>query len=322
VFAEVAAHTISSGGSVAGAVARGLGVRHELISTLDGIRHMQGSKYLQSETAGIYSKVLAELRLGRRVLFSGTPCQVAGIRRLASGRSVADGLLTAEVICLGVPSRRFWDRYVLAAGPDVEEVVSFRDKQKGWGNSLALTLRLRGSERQRRSVYADDAFLRAFFSMLIFRNCCYDCRFAAIPRVADISLADFHGLRRHPEEHFGGVSLVLANTSKGLELLRSIPSLALRAATWEEALPDNPRVYEGESLLPWRGFIARRLLARALRCDSFSTLSRFYGNVPKGRMEWWPYRLALRCYAVVAKRRRKALYRERTAGLRAGPTPT
>lgn len=308
VFAELAARTVATGGWVAGARMDGLTVRHDLETTLENIRGFMGSKYLQSETHGIYRRVLVRLKRGDPVLFSGTPCQVAGMRKLASGQAGNENLITCEVACLGVPSRRFWQRYVEAAGADIGEAASFRDKQDGWLHSYAMTLRGKGSgARTVRRTYRDgDLFLRAYAGMLVMRNSCYDCPFAAWPRQADVTLADFWGMRRFPEEQERGVSLVVANTQAGIDLLQSIPSLVLHPATWEEALPANPRIYEGKSQLPWRGFWARRHLATALRLCSISLLDKLYtGRIPRWQFWWWPYKLLWRRCAAAASRRRR-----------------
>ncbi len=314
VFAALAAHTIAAGGLVAGARTDGLTVRHDVASTLEEMRGFQGSKYLQSETAGIYRRVLNHLEGGRRVLFSGTPCQVAGMIKLAARRRGQENLSTCEVACMGVPSLAIWRRYVEEAGDDLDEVVSFRDKQEGWESSFAVTLRAGGHGRTVRSTYREgDFFLRAFEGCLIMRNSCYDCPFAAHPRLANVTLADFWGLRQCPAERPKGVSLVVANDQAGLDALHACSDLELSPVSWEEALIANPRVYEGQSLLPWRGFIARRLLGIALRHGSPLLLRRIYGgSIPRWRFWWWPYKVALRWYASAANRRRRALYRVRT----------
>ena len=308
VFTELAGQILAQGGLVAGVRTDGLAVCHDLAATAEEARRFQGSKYLQSETRGIYRRVLAQLKQGRKVLFSGTPCQVAGLANLAEGQRGRENLVTCEVLCLGVPSRRFWQRYVDAAGQDLDDVVGFRDKLDDQGSRYAVTLRARASGRTLRSSYdRGDVFLRAFAAGLIMRNSCYDCPFAAVPRVADITLGDFWGLHRFPEEHAKGVSLVIANSPSGLALLRSTSSVVLHPVNWAEALPANPRVYEGQSHRARGLVVSRRHLASALQRCSFSTLDKLYtGRIPKWQVWWWPYKLALRrCDAAVERRRRE-----------------
>ena len=308
-FAELAEQTLACGGLVAGVRADGLDVCHDLAGTMEEVRHFQGSKYLQSETRGIYRRVLASLRRGQKVLFSGTPCQVAGMANLAEGQRGRENLITCEVACHGVPSIRFWRRYVEAAGPAFRTLISFRDKQDGWGNSYAVTLSegVDGRKKVRSSYSEGDTFLRAYSASLILRKSCYDCPFCSLPRVADITLADFWGIQQFPEEKEKGISLVIANRPAGMSFLKSIPSLVLHPVPWSEALPANPRVYEGQSFLPWRKFLARRYLATALQRCSFATLDKLYtGRIPKWQVWWWPYKLVLRrCDAAVARRRRE-----------------
>lgn len=310
VFAALAAHVLAEGGAVAGAAADGLAVRHELATTLDEARRLQGSKYLQSETTGIYRRVLERLKTGQRVLFSGTPCQVDGLLNLAAHARGREHLLTCDVACRGVPSRRFWQRYVAGQGAGYDQLVGFRDKRDGWRHSHAITLRASCDGRTARGTYlAGDLFLRAYSSAyLIMRNSCYACPFARLARRADLTLADFWGLRRFPEEHARGVSLVVAHTETGRTLLESCPSLVRHPASWAEALPANPRLYEGQSDLPLRAAFGRRHLAAALRHASLPVLNKLYtGRVPRWQVWWWPYKLELRRRDAAAARRRAEL---------------
>ena len=314
-FFALAAQVLAAGGVVAGAAAHGLGVRHEIADSAAGVRRLQGSKYLQSSTAGIYRKVLQLAQQGRRVLFSGTPCQVAGLLNLAARHPGRANLLTCDIACRGVPSRRLWLRYARARGVDLDQLVGFRDKRDGWRRSYAITLRASGDGRVSRSTYAEgDFFLRSYTSGLALRNSCYDCPFARLPRGADVTLADFWGLQRFPAEHARGVSLVIAHTDAGVAALRACPGLVRHPVAWSEALPANPRLYEGQSDLPLRSSIARRRLAAALDRAPLPTLDKLYtGRVPKWQVWWWPYKLGLRRRDAAVVRRRRALQRRMPA---------
>lgn len=304
VFGELAAQVIVQGGWVAGVRVDGVSVCHDLADTVDGVRAFVGSKYLQSEPRAIYKRVLALLREGRRVLFSGTPCQVAAMSNLAEQRGVRGALVTCDVACLGVPSRRLWQRYLDEARPGADQIVSFRDKQDGWLRSYAVTLSTKSSGRMSRQTYEEgDLFLRAYAGGLVMRNSCYECRFAEWPRSSDLTLADFWGMRSFPGERQAGVSLVLSNSPRGVELLRSTPSLVRRSVDWAEALSSNPRLYEGRSQMARRAFGGRRYLAVALQHGSTAVLRKLYtGRIPRWQFWWWPYKGALRrCEARVAR---------------------
>ena len=317
VFAELAAGVLASGGVVVGARIQGLAVKHDLVFSLDDMPVFQGSKYLQSETAGVYRRVLEQLQKGRKVLFSGTPCQVAGMVNVAGHRAGRENLITCDLVCMGVPSRYLWERYVRARGDGVQEVGSFRDKQEGWKNGFAITLRNVDGGEVRSTYHAGDFFWRATVGHLALRNSCYDCPFASLTRVSDVTLADFWGLSRFQEEQAGGVSLVIAHSPFGMALLQSLKSLVLHPATWEEALPANPRVYEGTSNLPYRRFPSRRFLAFALRRLPYETLNKLYtGRIPRWQVWWWPYKAALRGLTAAVKRGRKALFWSISASLR------
>ena len=110
LFYELARQVISEGGVVCGAVREGSRVYHRCAEDLSGVEAMRGSKYVQSRIGDSWQEVSAHLKAGRRVLFSGTPCQVAGLRAFLGGKDLP-GLVTVDLVCHGVPSARLFDVY-------------------------------------------------------------------------------------------------------------------------------------------------------------------------------------------------------------------
>ncbi len=233
-FYALAREVVSSGGIAFGAAyAReggGMRVRHAGGSTPEGLRPLQGSKYVQSDAAACFPEVLAELKTGRPALFSGTPCQVAGLRGFL-GRDWPN-LVTVDLVCHGVPSGRMFASLVSSLerrhGKRVVD-FRFRCKRNGWGHSLLLLL-LRpfdedGPSRDEEVLVpaGDSPYYDLFLRFKTLRDSCYSCPFAGKARPGDLTVGDFWGVNRNrpdvlADPRFGlerGVSCLLVNTERG-----------------------------------------------------------------------------------------------------------
>ncbi|NIA10443.1 MAG: F420H(2):quinone oxidoreductase [Nitrospiraceae bacterium] len=299
-FAELAYHILREGGVVAGAITKGIDVFHTIIESPEELRHLQGSKYLQSNTVGIYRKTLEYLQNGRTVLFSGTPCQAAALLRFVSHTQYSGILYVCDLVCHGVPSRTLFKTYLQNQKKKVQEIISFRDKTVSWKNSFAMTVKYADGKVRRRE-YPKDFFLRSFLFDLALRKSCYQCPFATLSRPVDISLGDFWGVKLWPEQHEKGVSLVIVHSEKGMDLLKKTEGLEFHSTTWEEALPLNPRIYDGRNMMG--RFPLRFFLAQALKYLPYPLLIKLYGNIiPKTHFWWWPYKFVLIMYLRMASR--------------------
>lgn len=193
-------------------------VRHIRAATPEQRDRMKGAKYVQSDVCDIYAQVADDLTDGKGVLFSGTPCQVAGLRSVLSEKHIADDkLICCDLVCHGAPSPLIWKEYVGYVEKTYGKIASanFRDKSFGWDPHVESFVLESGKKLVRRE-YSD-----LFYEHVMLRPSCHDCRFANIQRVGDITLADFWGIEKN-EPDFNdnkGVSLVLVNTRKGTSLL-------------------------------------------------------------------------------------------------------
>ncbi len=291
IFAELARFVISNSGKAIGAATDGLLVRHQLIETVQEIESLQGSKYLQSNTSGIYKKSLALLKEGHTVLFSGTPCQVCALLAFVDRKKYNGTLYTCDLVCHGVPSYSLFSQYLNTYEEKPKKVLSFRDKKRD-GPGLAMSLELKDGKKLR-SPYPRDPFLRCFALDLAMMRSCYNCPFAGLKHCSDLTLGDFWGTYSYANEKSKGLSLVLVNTAKGEELLNSIHSVEHHKVSWKEALNfKNPRVYSGINLMGKHPL--RALLPVALRIMSPKRLMRVYGNTaPRQFFWWWPYKVSL-----------------------------
>lgn len=242
VFSVLANRIIEEGGVVIGAAFNDyMRLEHVMVDSVNALDKLRGSKYVQSDLVDVFSEARRKLERGHYVLFSGTPCQVAGLYSFL-GHDYRE-LLTCDLICHGVPSPQLYEDYL----QNIErrrhsKVVDyrFRDKKMGWKRPSVVLHFENGTKDIRR--FNRDSFTIAFSKNISLRMSCYQCRFSKIPRVADITLADFWGVSNyHPEmDDNKGTSLVLTNSGKG-ESWFSVCSDALiyKQVDLEEALKNN-----------------------------------------------------------------------------------
>lgn len=217
-FAET---IIDNGGIVYGAVQENVDIiTHIRAEDIEGIKRMRRSKYFQSDTCQTFRKVKEDLGNGKLVLYSGTGCQIAGLTSFL-GRSF-NNLYTCEVVCHGVPSRKVWKAYRKEKeeheGKRIIDLV-FRDKTIGWSRNQYKITYQDGSIERERSIR--QLFHAGYLSGLFYRPSCGCCRFASLPRVSDITLADYWKYKGRFLQLASdlGVSLITINSNKGYDLL-------------------------------------------------------------------------------------------------------
>lgn len=217
VFSELAENIIAHGGVVVGAayVGEKLTVCHIAIDNLDDLYMLRGSKYVQSNIGNAYKIVKSNLLAGRPVLFSGTPCQVAGLQSFLG--KPFDLLLKVEVICHGVPPPKLFEllKEDLTHAHGQLTGISFREKSEGWSSRAITGWYAGGVKIRERGDY--NAYFRAFIGHLTLRKSCEMCVFSDGKSGADITLGDFWGIEKVlPEFNDNlGVSAVILHTPKG-----------------------------------------------------------------------------------------------------------
>lgn len=233
LFSLLAGETLAAGGTVFGArFDERFDVVHDGAETAGEALRFRGSKYVQSDTGGCYPRVREALRQGRPVLFSGTGCQIAGLKGFL-GRDYPS-LTCAEVACHGVPSPAVWHRFLAeqraeaektAGAPARLERFSFRDKSGGW-KRYRVTAHYRGpqGETTLSEPFYRNAFMRGFLRNLFIRPCCHACPVKNFASGADLMLADYWGVDRyHPDmDDDRGTSLAVTLTSRGEEALHAV----------------------------------------------------------------------------------------------------
>lgn len=220
VFAEAA---LREGGVFYGAVMDKDGsVSHLRGQSVEDIALMQGTKYVPSSTADAFVSVIDDLKAGRSVLFSGTPCQIDALNRLVKAKSLpADKLYTVDIICHGVPSGRVFDDYLTWLEDKIGSKVveyKFRSKKISWrGNSVYVRF---ASGKELKNELRASAFMNMYYSGNITRESCYSCKYTSHERVSDITISDFWGIEGTNAEFEDklGVSMIMINTERGKTL--------------------------------------------------------------------------------------------------------
>lgn len=197
-------------------------VIHDYIEDYGGIDKFRGSKYVQSTIGYSYKKAKEFLEEGRRVLFTGTPCQIEGLKGYL-GKDY-DNLVTQDIICHGVPSPKVWERYrEYRRKKDKKEPqnIFFRNKDNGW---TLFNMKFDYGNTNYRKKQQNDLFMQAFLRNTILRDSCYNCHFKKKNRVSDITLADFWGINRILPgfNDNKGTSLVIINSKKGKRIFKEI----------------------------------------------------------------------------------------------------
>lgn len=268
MFSAFSRRILSDGGSVFGAsLDADFNCYHKEITTIEDLYLLRGSKYMQSKIGMILKVVKARLNEGKKVLFCGTPCQIAGLRNYL--KKDYEGLLTIDLTCHGVPSNAVFKSYIdklqkklkLTEKNSRIQKYEFR-RRDGWGMFPSYSV----DGPRFTPVYGSNAlYMKAFNKSALFRKSCYSCRYAKIPRIGDITLADFWGIGRHGDpfkyDTMKGVSLVLANTEKGLNAIKSLDEETfVEERTLDEALIENHNLTNSSPCHPQRDEIIRDFL--------------------------------------------------------------
>lgn len=236
-------------------------VRHILVESEGELDRVMRSKYTQSSIGReVYESVLKALRLGRRVLFAGTACQVAGLKAYLGKMAEATYLYTVDVVCHGVPSPLLWENWVEyreeCTGAMLRE-VNMRDKATGW-LSYSVVYRYNavkdGFAVSDSCVAVNDWYFKAFLNNASLRSSCFSCS-SKRSCGSDVTLGDFWGFQDlYPNiDSSQGVSAVLCNTEKGVALVHGVLGETEHGgATYAEIVEGNPALEVSASPHPQR----------------------------------------------------------------------
>ena len=245
IFTILAEKVIENGGVIFGAKwdKSSWIVVHDYTETLEGIAAFRSSKYLQSRIADTFVKVEYFLKQGRQVLFSGTPCQIAGLNHFL--RKNYDNLVTCEIFCHSVPSPKVWQLYLREQLSNLNwkysdiSHIGFRDKKTGWRDYHIAIMNKNGSLFD--TPASINPYMRGFLAGLYDRPSCHACPAKKLKSGSDLTIGDFWGIQNVlPEiDDNKGTSAVLVNTTKGRNFLNLI-SACIHECHYDLVIKYNP----------------------------------------------------------------------------------
>lgn len=234
----IAEHIIERGGVVYGcAFVPDFSFRHIRCATKTDLKRLKGSKYVQSDMHGVYKSIAKDLREGLKVLFIGTPCQVAGINIFFS--KSLDNLFTIDLICHGVPSVKILKESLPKEifNQDLDSVEFRVNTEFHFSAKSGIS----GTVFER--PLNKDLFLKAFFTALTYRDSCHTCKFAQEQRISDITLGDFWGLDETVvKDAKKGVSLCMGNTERGCKIVNEVSRITMIERPVSEAVSGNKQL--------------------------------------------------------------------------------
>lgn len=214
--------------------------------SIEGLAAFRGSKYVQARTEGTYKQCEQFLKSGRKVLFTGTPCQIAGLHHYL--RNQYDNLITCDCVCHGVPSPKVWRKYLCELSDMTKKAisdVSFRNKDDGW-NQFNTSIASNDSANSIvvKQYHRENAYMKAFFMDVILRPSCYACKAKHGSSNSDITIADYWGIQeKHPDMYDNkGTSLVFVNTEKGANTIDWTLTLYKETSYEDAATRYNPGI--------------------------------------------------------------------------------
>ena len=247
MFYAIARYVISKNGVVYGCIFDdNFNAIHIGTDNIDGIKKMMRSKYSQSNLGNIYNNVREDIKNGKLVLFTGTPCQVAGLNKFIQNLDKSN-LILVDLVCHGTPSPKLFQNYIEFLEKTKKKKVKeyyHRSKKNGWKHNEDVIFEDGEDDYKSR---LSQTWKRIFCTDLCLRPSCYSCKYTNIKRPSDMTIGDFWGIEQYDKEFVDkkGISLTIINTTKGQKIFNEISnSLIIKKRNIEEAMDKNPQLRE------------------------------------------------------------------------------
>lgn len=275
IFYELAQCVVDNGGVVCGAAYdENLYVKHILVKDKEELYSLMVSKYMQSDTENVYDQVAGELKKGKKLLFSGTPCQVHALKMYLDSMQIEGDIITIDLLCFGIPSPK-------AAHKSMEETekeyqkrikyVTLKDKTYGWHKPKTKYI-----FEDETSVIIEkdeeDYFAKAFLAdKFAIRRSCFECKYKIEDRVSDITIGDFWGMKDVEMDDDKGTSAVMIHSCKGRELFQKLIDggrLKYKKCEPEIIISGNPEAFRNKFFFDEE---RRKYFWELLERESFAT---------------------------------------------------
>lgn len=220
-------------------------VVHIRVDNEKDLEKLRGSKYVQSDVKNTYSLAEADLKQGLWVLYTGTPCQIVGLRSYL-GREY-ETLITADIVCHGVGSQGYFDKFLDYARQRLGNIVELKFRSKkfvGWSCGGTIVTKNNNKDRSRPFYNHNNYYYHYFLKGDVYRQSCYSCQYANTVRVGDFTLGDFWGVERYNLgiDTTAGCSLLLVNNEKAQSVLKDMQEIELVEVAIEKAIRRNAQL--------------------------------------------------------------------------------
>lgn len=221
-FAVLAKYVLDNGGVVIGAAFdQDFKLIHTIVRTKEGLQALQKSKYVQSDISGIYAEIETLKKENKYIMFTGTPCQCAAVKRIFGDY---ENLLLVDILCMGVASPQCFEKYLNEEfeKKDIKSIDFRYKKDNKWDQNLNLKISLFDNEQV--IPFKNSSYFLAFLKGITLRESCENCKYAGTMRMGDVTLGDFWGIADYDNslDDGMGTSMVLANTEKGQVLIKKV----------------------------------------------------------------------------------------------------
>lgn len=282
-FSAIAQSVLENNGVIYGAqFDENFKVVHGRATTQEDYKRFMGSKYVQSEMGNTFSLVKKDLADGKEVLFTGTPCQVAGLYAFLGNSELRDNLITCEIVCHGAPSPLMWKEHLaLIEKEKNSKIINYKNRSKveGWNCHNEHFFLENGKSEYKTKLSQNHKDL--FYGHFIIRPSCHECKYAApSPRVADIAIADYWGIDVVMPDFYDnkGTSMIILNTPKGEKVFEEIKdTLEYRESSIADAFKDNhskPSKRNPQREQFWKDYHANGYLYVVRKYAGYSTMGK------------------------------------------------
>ena len=282
VFSALAKYVLKKNGYVCGArFTKGGICEHVIVDNAKDLAPLRGSKYVQSNINNCYKEIKTLLEQDKYILFTGTPCQVAGLYSVL-GKDY-ENLITVDILCHGVPSQKLFIEYLdeLTSGhTNTITEINFKSKKTGWRTP---TLIIKGTDfyKEINDVYEQDTYMKGFLNNLTIRKSCTDCQYNRLPRQGDFTIGDFWGIENYDSalDDNSGCSIILCNSKKSMDILNKIePEFENLKKVDVPNLNDYNMVSKKSYNHPYRGYFFEKYAA-----NEYTTLTNLITETLKKR---------------------------------------
>lgn len=313
VFANIAKNFIKDNGIVYGCTMNyiddKLKVEHIRVESEKELVKLQGSKYVQSDMEFTYKQIKVDLENGRKVLFSGTPCQVDAIREYLKMENT-DNLYCVDIICHGVPNNKMFNEYITLIEKKYNGKVlyyEFRDKSKNWGYNATATVKCQDRIIKKTIPAYESSFYQFFLNSEICRENCYQCPYAKSKRVGDITIGDYwrveceHSidLKENKIDINNGVSCILINSNVGRIMLKKYGNVL----NYFESDLNKVSRYNAQLIVPSKYSELRNKVLKQYKEYGYIAIDKLYykKNIKKILLKKCWYRLPLKIRVKIKK---------------------